>query len=256
MNDHDQVDVAIHPYNRCALKPGWHIIIALVGAAVGAAVFWLFYRLEVLAFVGALITAPALVKINIRRSKKQRLHSLLNQFKDMLESLVVGLQAGSVDLAAFEHALSAMRMTYSDDTDIVKELTLIIKKFDNRTSIGEALMDFANRCGLDDVRLFANIYSSIEGKGDKTQEIVERTQKILSDKIAIQSEIQTMSSGAVMELNILIVIPIVIVGIMGYMGGELMEGLFTPMGRFVVTIAIGIFVGAYLIGKKITNIKV
>jgi hypothetical protein len=43
---------------------------------------------------------------------------------------------------------------------------------------------------------------------------------------------------------------------MGYMGGELMEGLFTPAGRVAATVSIFIFVGAFALGKKITNIKV
>ena len=255
MHELDKIDLNIPPYNRFAAHPIFHFFAAVIGACIGFAVFWFFYQVTLIAVIGAIVVMPIAVNINIKRTKQQRLQRLLTQFKDMLESLVVALQAGVVDLAAFEHALSAMRMTYSDSADIVKELNLIIEKFKNRVSLGEGLTDFANRCTLEDVRLFATVYSSIEGKADKTQDIVERAQKVLSDKISIQAEIKTLSSGAVMEINIMVFMPVLIVAVMGFMGGELMEALFSGLGHVAATVAILIFAGAYALGRRIVNIK-
>ena len=244
------------PYNESTLSLINHIVVGFLGFIIGFGVLWLFYRLIELSVIGAIFVIPIAIKANISSSKKKRLNRLLGQFQGLLESLVVSLQAGSTDLAAFKHALSDMELMYSEKADIVKETQLIISKFEYGISMGESLMDFAERCGLEDVKLFATVYKSVEGKGDKTREIVMRTQKVLSDKIEIQSEIQTLSSGAVMEINIMVAVPVLIVAMMGSMGGELMEGLFTPVGRIASTIAIFIFAAAYMIGKKITDIKV
>ncbi|MCL1999415.1 MAG: type II secretion system F family protein [Turicibacter sp.] len=246
----------IAPYEDCILPFYVHILVGFAGYGVGTVVLWLFYRHWLMALIGAALFVPILIAVNMVNSKKRRLDRLLGQFQNLLESLVVSLQAGGTDLAAFQHALEDMKLMYSEKTDIVKETETIILKFANGISIGEALTDFANRCGLSDVKLFAAVYVSVEGKGEKTREIVLRTQKILSDKISIEQEIKTMSSGAVMEINIMVVIPILIVAIMGFMGGELLQGLFTTPGRVVTTISIGIFIGAYILGRKITNIKV
>jgi tight adherence protein B len=252
----DDKNVLVTPYDVCTLPLFAHIAAGLVGYGAGFVVFWLFYQVAAVAVVGGLFIIPVAVAMNIAAAKKRRKKRLLLQFQSLLESLVVSLQAGNTDLNAFKHAYEDMKLMYSERSDIAKETQLIVHKFSNRISIGEALADFAARCELDDIKLFSAVYLSVEGKGDKTREIVLRTQKVLSDKIAIQMEIQTMSSGAVMEINIIAVIPILIVAVMGFMGGELMEGLFTPAGRVIATVALFIFIGSYALGRTMTNIKI
>jgi tight adherence protein B len=253
--DYTKSDFYVLPYEKSALSPVAHIVAGIVGYAVGFAIIWLFYRQTMFAVFAAAVFVPVGILANIGGAKKKRLNNLLRQFQNFLDSLVVSLQSGKTDLGAMESAINDLEFMYSAKADIVKEVKLIVGKFGNRSSIGEALVDFGERCGLPDVKIFAEVYSAIEGKGSKTSEIVTRTQKILSDKIDIQSEIKTIISGAVMELNIITVVPVIIVAVMGFMGGELMEGLFTPTGHVIATIAIGIFIGAYLLGRKLTNIK-
>ena len=260
-NNKDDINYGTHelfvlPYKKSALPVYMHVFAGIIGYAAGFAVLWLFYRQIVFAIIGAMAFVPAIIVMNIGAAKKKRLNNLLRQFQNFLDSLVVSLQAGKTDLGAMESAIGDLELMYSPKADIVKEIKLIVKKFGNRQSIGEALTDFAERSGLEDIGIFAEIYTAVEGKGAKTREIVVRTQKILSDKIEIEAEIKTIISSAVMELNIISIIPILIVAIMGFMGGEMMEGLFTPTGHVIATIAILIFVGAYLLGRKLANIKI
>ncbi|MCL1925196.1 MAG: type II secretion system F family protein [Defluviitaleaceae bacterium] len=244
------------PYNKSALKFMAHIIMGSTGYIAGFIVSWLFYQNLTISFIVAAVFVPAAIILNINNSKKKRLSRLLLQFQSLLESLVVSLQSGSTDLNALAHAYEDMVLMYSADSDIAKEVKFIMVKFQNRQTIGETFANFGDRTGLEDIKLFASVYSSVEGKGDNTRDIVMRTQKILSDKIEIEAEIKTLSSGASMEINIIVCVPIIIVGAMGFMGGELMEGLFTPIGRIVTTICICIFIGAYFLGKKMTSIKI
>jgi tight adherence protein B len=248
-------ELFVLPYTKSALPFFIHVIFGIAGYAAGFCVIWLFYRRTAFAVFGALAFVPALILMNIGAAKKKRLNNLLRQFQSFLDSLVVSLQAGRTDLGAMESAVGDLELMYSPKADIVKEIRLVVKKFGNRQSIGEAFTDFAERSGLEDVKIFAEIYSAVEGKGAKTREIVLRTQKILSDKIEIQEEIKTIISSAVMELNIISIIPIVIAAIMGFMGGEMMEGLFTPTGHVIATVAVIIFVAAYILGRKLANIK-
>jgi len=246
----------VAPYDKTNLPFFAHIIAGIGGYIMSFGILWLFYRATNLAIIISIFAVPFAINVNIKMAKKRRLEKLLMQFKSLLESLVVSLQAGSTDLHAFTNALEDMQLMYSESSDIAKETHLIVLKFANRQTIGEALADFAMRSGIDDIKLFATVYKLIEGKGDKTREIVIRTQKILSDKIEIETEIKTLSSGALMEINIIAAVPILIVTVMGFMGGDLMASLFTPVGHIIATIAIGIFVGAYALGRKLASIKV
>lgn len=244
------------PYNKSSISFFKHLIAGAVGYVGGFTICWLFYRDATFAAIFASIFIPGTIIYNIKSSKKKRLQKVLLQFQSLLESMVVSLQSGSTDLNALQHAYEDMKIMYSPDSDIAKETNLIIKKFANRQSIGEAFTDFGERTGLEDIKLFASVYYSVEGKGDNTRDIVMRTQKILSDKIEIQAEIKTIAAGPTFEINILIIVPVLIVTVMGFMGGDMMSALFTPAGRFVTTICIFIFVGAYFLAKKMTGIKV
>ena len=250
-------DLFVEPYDQCTLSLFSHVISGIVGYAAGFAVLWLFYHQTVFSLFAALAFVPAAIVMRIGASKKKRMTNLLRQFQNFLDSLVVSLQSGRTELGSIESAAEDLALMYSEKADIVKEARLIVQKFNNRQKIGEALADFAERCGLEDIKVFAEVYSAIEGKGEKTREIVARTQKILADKIEIEAEIKTIISGAANELNIIVVIPVIMVAIMGFMGGELMAGLFTTAGGHIVaTISIIVFIGAYLLGKKMSNIDV
>lgn len=250
-------DLFVEPYDKCTLSLFSHVVSGIVGYALGFAVLWLFYHETIFSLIAALALVPAAIVMRIGAAKKKRMVNLLRQFQNFLDSLVVSLQSGRTELGSIESAAEDLALMYSDKADIVKETRLIVQKFNNRQKIGEALTDFAERSGLEDIKVFAEVYTAIEGKGDKTREIVTRTQKILADKIEIESEIKTIISGAAGELNIIVIIPILMVAIMGFMGGELLAGLFTTVaGHIVATVSIGIFVGAYILGKKMSNIDV
>jgi tight adherence protein B len=198
-------DMMVAPYDKSMLPIPWRIAIGILAYIIGIGVFWLFYQLVLLSVILALPIIPVAMNISVSTSKTMRLRKLLRQFQSMLESLTVSLQAGNTELNAFEHAYEDMKLMYSEDSDIARETALIVAKFKHGISIGEALTDFANRSGIEDIKLFATVFLSVEGKGDKAREIVTRTQKVLSDKISIQAEIQTLSSGAVMEINIMVI---------------------------------------------------
>ena len=52
----------------------------------------------------------------------------------------------------------------------------------NRT-FEEALMDFAKRCGLEDVRSFADVFLSARVHGGELMKIIARTAEIIGEKI-------------------------------------------------------------------------
>lgn len=68
-------------------------------------------------------------------------------------------------------------------------------------------------------------------------------------------EIDTMVAGNKNELNVMMVMPLLIVGMMKGMGISSI-GTNTLANIVIKVICIGIFVLAYVIGAKITDIKI
>ena len=114
-------------------------------------------------------------------------------------------------------------------------------------------MNFADRSGLDDVNSFANVFDVCNRKGGNLQQIVGDTRKIINDKIDMEMEIQTMVAASKNELNIMMVMPLIIMlSMRGF--GESMTG--NSLANIVIKLAaLAIFAAAYVIGKRMIEIK-
>ena len=155
---------------------------------------------------------------------------------------------------SFTGAAEDLAVQFSADADIVKEVNLIRIGLDNNIQIEDLLLNFAERSGVEDVRNFANVFATCYKKGGNIKDVIKNTASIIGDKIEIQMELETMVSGQKNEQNIMLVMPVVFIVVLKSMGGDLID-LESPIGIISVTIALGIFVLAYFISKKILNIK-
>ena len=102
---------------------------------------------------------------------------------------------------------------------------------------------------------FANVFEVCNRQGSDLKRIVSETRDILNDKIEIEMEIETMVSGNKNELNIMMVMPVVVVLSLSAMGTMTIVSN-SPVNLLVKLICIGIFVVAYLMGRKIVDIKI
>ena len=144
---------------------------------------------------------------------------------------------------------------YGEDADIVKELQIIFSGLANNINIEVLLIDFANRSELDDVMSFANVFEVCNRQGGDLKRVVSDTREIINDKIEIEMEIETMLSGNKNELNIMMIMPVIVVLSLSSMGTMTIVSN-SPVNLLVKVICLGIFGAAYLIGRKIVDIKI
>ena len=179
----------------------------------------------------------------------------ITKFKDLLESLTSSYSTGQNTSNAFSDARNDMISIYGEEADIVKELQIICTGLKNNINIEQLLLDFAERCNLDDVMSFANVFEICNRQGGDLRKIVSDTRDIINDKIEIEMEIDTMLSGNKNELNIMMVMPVVIVLSLSSMGTMTIVSN-TPINIVVKIVCLIIFGAAYFIGRKIVDIKI
>lgn len=234
-----------------------HIIAFWVGAAAGFAVLFIFYKIPVLSTVGAVVTGVANIFIASQNAVKKRKKKLRLQFFDMLEAMSVAMRAGNPMLKALQSARDDLIMIYSENSDIIREMDIIIRKFNNAIALSSAFSDFAQRSGLEDVASFASIYATIEGKSSRADEIIRETQQIIADKMTIEMEIETMMTSAKSEVNIMLVMPLVILGVIGYAGAGFMDSIYTTsVGRIVATGGLIVFIICYIMAQKFSDVEI
>ena len=249
------------------------ILYFLLAFAVGAAVGYLFYggigvdeygdpttltwvlNITIPAVVG---TVAGVLFLPMRQNQiianqKRKLNS---QFRDFLEAFNTSLGAGKNVVDSFHQVFEDLKVQYDGDAYILKELAVILSGMANNVDVEVLLQDFGERSGNDDIISFANVFKICYRKGGNIKDTIRNTHEILSDKMAIVEEIETVVTSSKTEQNIMIVLPIALIGVIKMMSPDFAKNFITPTGIASTTVAIVLFVVAYIVGKIILNIKV
>ena len=242
-------------YNIYILSPVERITGFLTGLAAGFLAAHIMFGV----FVASLIIGVAVgffaVPVYRGYLQEKRKRSILMQFRDVLDSLSNSFSSGKNTLDAFSDAYNDLKMSYGEKVPMVKELSIVMNGLHNNFVIEDLLRDMSARCGIDDINSFAETYAVCNRLGGNLKKIVSESRDIINDKIEIEMEIQTTIASNKNEINIMCVMPFVIILMMGMLG-EASITANTPINVVVKVIAIIMFVVAYMIGKKITDIKV
>jgi len=233
-----------------------HCLACLVGFAAGFSVLFIFYKVIPLSVAGGIIFGTVNIFASSQAAVKKRREKLRTQFYDLLEAASVAMRAGNPFIMSLQSAREDMILIYPEDSDIVTELDIIIGRFNNAVPISTAFSDFAARSGLEDIASFASIYATIEGKSSRADEIVREIQQIIADKMEIEMEIETLLTAAKTEVNIMLMMPLVILGVIGYAGAGFMDAIYTTgVGRVVSTGGLAVFILSFIMARKFSGTK-
>jgi len=227
-----------------------------IGFVAGFLVLFIFYNFLPVSFIGGTIIGVVNIFASIHASIKKRLLKLRVQFFDLLEAMSVAMRAGNPMLLSLQSAREDLILIYPENSDIITELDIMIGRFNNAVPLSTAFSDLAVRSGLEDITSFASIYATIEGKSGRADEIIRETQQIIADKMEIEMEIDTLMTAAKSEVNIMLLMPLVILGVIGYVGAGFMDAIYTTgAGRIVSTGGLIVFVLSFIMARKFSNVK-
>lgn len=250
-------------------KMGYFLLAFIAGAVVG----FLFYGgllkddfgkptiytylidAAVMVLVG-MIAGRVFLPIRKEQIINKRKKELRKQFIALLDSLSTSIASGKNVPNAFLSARDDLRIQYPEEAYILQEVNNILSGLRNNIDVGQMLVDFGERSGIKDIQTFGRVFETAFAKGANLKEVVRNSNNILSTKIQIEEEIETKVASTKNEQTIMLVMPIVLVGMIKMSGGDFAANFSTPTGILTTTIAIGFFVAAYFIGRKILTIEV
>lgn len=249
------------------------ILYFILAFIVGAAVGYLFYGGLALDPYGDPTTATYILNVIVmgtvgffagklyvpirnRQILAKRQRALKLQFRDMLDALSTSLGAGKNVRDSFLIVQDNMEEQYDEEAFIVNELHCINVGLMNGVNIEELLADFARRSGNGDIQDFADVFEICYRQGGNIKETVRNTCTIIGDKMSVAEEIETTISGSKSEQNIMLVMPILLVGMIKLSSPEFSAKFATPSGIISTTVGVVLFVASYFLGKKLLDIKV
>lgn len=194
--------------------------------------------------------------IRTKQIMNQKKNALKQQFRELLDALSTSLGSGKNVTDSFRAARDDLGIIYSQDAAIIKELDVILNGIANNVDVEKSLLDFGVRSGVDDITSFANVFETCYRKGGNIKDVIKNTQQILTEKMEVEQEIQTIVTGSKNEQMIMTVLPIALVAIIKLMSPEFASNFTTPAGILSTTIAVILFVVAYCVGNVVLAIKI
>ncbi len=232
------------------------MIDGVVGLGMAAALAFFFYR-SIWAFGVLLPLAGGYVWLQGKERRRKSYEQMEYQFMDALAALAGALKAGYSVEHALTEAGKEMRILYGGDAPISREFQIIHSKLEMNRRPEEVLMEFAERSGLEDAAVFAEVYAILCRSGGDLIAVVGKTIEQIGEKLRAQQEIRTGIRARQFEQKIMNAMPL---GILAYME-VVSPGYMAPMygnlgGVLIMSAALLLYAFAYIMGKHMTEIEV
>ena len=228
----------------------------------------LFIGILIILFISYLFYESILISIltipfsiwYVKKQKKKKIEErkweLNLQFREGLTALLGALNAGYSVENSFHAAVRDLRVLYSGEEMIVTEFAGITKGLQMNQNVESLLMDLARRSRIEDIEMFAEVFSVCKRTGGDLIGIISATLENIEDKIEVKRHIRTLTAAKEMEAKIMAMVPIGIIAYLKLFAGGLLNPLYHNLsGRLIMTILLIVYLIAYELSGRIVNIE-
>lgn len=179
------------------------------------------------------------------------------QFQTSLQILSSLLKAGYSVENAIRETGNELKPLYSRNSRIRTEYKRMERKLDMNLSVEQILKEFAHRVQQEDVDNFVTVFAAAKRMGGDSIAILRETVRMIAGKIETEREIQTLLAAKKLEFQIMCVLPLGMVFYMRLAFPEFLSVLYgNPIGGFLMSACLCVYVFAYLKGKQLIRIEV
>ena len=243
-------------YSEYTFSVSEFVLAVIKGLFVAGLFAYIFYR-SLIAFVILSPVTVFVLKNEKHKYRDKRKETLTLQFRELMNSLISSLQAGYSVENAFARSYQDMTMLFTDKSYICNEIGYIVKALHNNRNIEDLLYDFGERSDVQDIKDFACVFKIAKRSGGDMPAMIRQTADVINEKIEVKRKITTIVSSKKTEQSIMNVVPFGIVLYIDASSPGFFDSLYhTPVGIFVMTGVLAVYIFAYILAEKITDIKI
>lgn len=227
----------------------------LVISALAGIFSYIFYQ-SIIAYIIFMIPTYFYLQVISGYLSDKRKNELTMQFKEFCLSLCAQLMAGYSIENGMKETYHELLQMYGKNSYICRELEVILAKLKINVVIEVCFSDFAARSNIDEIKLFAEIIKIAKRSGGDMIEVVRNAADSISRKLEVEREIRVILNAKKYEQMIMNVVPLFIVVYVNITSPGIMKVMYeTAMGRIIMTICLGLYIFAFLLGMKFTDIE-
>ena len=150
-----------------------------------------------------------------------------------------------------------MEFLFGEDSGICRELYRIDRGLDNHIPLEKLLQEFADRCGVDEIQEFAEVFSIAKRSGGNMSEILARTISMIQSRIDVEAEIRVMLSEKVLEQRIMNAVPFLIIFYISASSKGFFNVLYGNLtGVLVMSACLAVYLFAFGLSERIMAIRI
>lgn len=199
----------IEDYNNYRFNVRDYFVVILISIVSCLTISYLFYQKL---FLAIFLFPYGIYYTRIYKEKKviNRKLQLNIQFRDAIQAVSSALEAGYSMENAIRSAIVDLESMYDKDALILIEFRRITALIQNNTSVEEAMEQFANRTKIEDILCFSEVFHAAKRSGGDLVKIIRATSKVISEKIEVHREIETLITAKKLETQIMKIMPFAI----------------------------------------------
>lgn len=226
------------------------------GIGLVTALSWLFYD----SFYGIFFLSPV-IWLWHRECQAERKVKAEEQFRKMFREWILllasSLSAGYSVENAFGQSFRELKLMFPKGGLMLDELKEMLAKAENNQRPEILLQELAQRYPLEEVKSFTEIFCTARKSGGSLNMVIRSTAAQMAEVMDTRREIATILAAKVYEQKIMTLMPAAVLLYVRIGSGEFLEGLYhNPTGIFVMTVCLGIYIGAYLLGKRMVQFEI
>lgn len=231
------------------IRPGLFLMLAAGGAAVVA----LAASTVVSAWLAAgmaIVLCLIVPLVWVRVLRNRRMAALVTQLPEALDLMARGLTVG--------HPLNATIASVASDMKdpVATEFGIMVDQISYGDDLVDAVMDLADRTGLEDARYLAVAVAIQHGTGGNLARVLDTLSKVIRDRLAMRRRIKAISAegrltSIFLSCLLLVILAATSITAPGYYADVSGDPLFRPFAIVVGTLVVANF----LVMRRLVNFR-
>lgn len=243
------------------MPESWHrykntVVDVLQGLVLTCTLAWLFYD----SFYAVLFLSPFIWlwhrECQASRDKKEEEY-FRKMFREWILLLASSMSAGYSVENALGQSYRELQLMFPGGGSMVEELHEMLIRTENHQRPELLFEELARRHPLEEVQSFSEVFQTARVSGGSLNAVIKNTASQMAEVLDTKREISTMLAAKVYEQKIMTVMPAAVLLYVRICSGELLEGLYhNAAGIVVMTVCLGIYASAYLLGKRLVQFEI
>lgn len=241
-------------YDTYRFSNGERMMYLLLGALIDALVAWSFYKSIIVFFVILLPTEWFFLQFVRKGLIEKRKFEMSLEFREAIMAVQASLNAGYSVENAFIEAGRVMENMYGSKGLITVEFKVLTRRLRSNESLEKILSDLSDRCGIEDIEDFANVFSAAKRSGGDFTRIIRKASDSIGDKMDIRRDIRTSINARRYENRIMEMVPFGIIIYLNITSAGFLSSLYhNSAGVIIMTVSLVLYLIGFFMAEKITS---